>query len=60
MYLLCMCHKTKHVLDEIKHIVNIIFEKNIILVEENVILGLYEGEITPDLLLVNLIICILK
>jgi hypothetical protein len=55
-----MCHNTKHVLDELKHIVNIIFEKNIVLVEENVILGLYGGEITPDLLLVNLIICILK
>jgi hypothetical protein len=60
MHLFYMCHKTKHVLDGLKHIVNIIFEKNIVLVEENVILGLYEGEITPDLLPVNLIICILK
>jgi hypothetical protein len=39
---------------------NIIFENNIVLVEENVILVVYEGEITADLLLVNLIICILK
>jgi hypothetical protein len=38
----------------------IIFENNIVLVEENVILVVYEGEITADLLLVNLIICILK
>ena len=59
MHLCYMCHKTKHVLDELKQIVNIIFEKNIVLVEKNVILGLYEGEITADLLLVNLIICIL-
>ena len=29
------CHKIKHVLDEVKHIFNIIFEKNIVLVEEN-------------------------
>jgi len=56
MHLFYMCHKTKHVLDELKHIVNIILEKNIVLVEENVILGLYEGEITADLFLVNLII----
>ena len=27
MYLFYMCHKTKHVLDELKHVVNIIFEK---------------------------------
>jgi hypothetical protein len=39
---------------------NIIFENNIVLVEENIILVVYEGEITADLLLVNLIICILK
>ena len=39
---------------------NIIFENNIVLVEENVILVVHEGEITADLLLVNLIICILK
>jgi hypothetical protein len=39
---------------------NIIFENNIVLVEENVILVVYEGEITADLLLVNLIICILN
>jgi hypothetical protein len=54
------CHKIKHVLDEVKHIFNIIFEKNIVLVEENLILGVYEGEITEDLLLLNLEICILK
>jgi hypothetical protein len=39
---------------------NIIFENNRVLVEENVILVVYEGEITADLRLVNLIICILK
>ena len=50
----------KHVLEELKHIFNIIFEKNIVLVEENLIIGVYEGEITEDLLLVNLVICILK
>ena len=54
------CHKIKHVLDEVKHIFNIIFEKNIVLVEENLILGVYEGEITEDLLLLNLEIRILK
>ena len=54
------CHKIKHVLDEVKHIFNIIFEKNLVLVEENLILGVYEGEITEDLLLLNLEIRILK
>ena len=33
---------------------------NIALVEENLIIGMYEGEITEDLLLMNLVICILK
>jgi hypothetical protein len=51
---------SKHVLDELKRICNIIFEKNIVLVEENLIHGVYEGKITEDLLLVNLVICILK
>jgi hypothetical protein len=37
------------VLDELKHICNSIFEKNIVLVEENLIIGVYEGEITEDL-----------
>jgi hypothetical protein len=46
--------------DEVKYIFNIIFEKNIELVEENLIIGVYEGEITEDLLLVNFVICILK
>jgi hypothetical protein len=41
-------------------IFNSIFEKNIVLVEENLIIGVYEGEITEDLLLMNLVICILK
>jgi hypothetical protein len=50
----------KHVLDELKHIFNSIFEKNIVLVEENLIIGVYEGEITENLLLMNLVICILK
>jgi len=44
MHLFYRCHKIKHVLDELKHI----FEKNTILVEENLILGVYEGEITED------------
>ena len=39
---------------------NIIFEKNIVLVEENLIIELYEGEITEDLVLVHLVFCILK
>ena len=36
------------------------FQKNIELVEKNFILGVYEGETTEDLLLLNLVICILK
>jgi hypothetical protein len=44
------CHKIKHVLDELKRICNSIFEKNIVLVEENLIIGVYEGEITENLL----------
>ena len=35
MHLFYRCNKIKHVLDEIKHMFNIIFEKNIVLVEEN-------------------------
>ena len=35
-------------------------KKNIVLVEENLIIGVYEGEITENLLLMNLVICILK
>ena len=42
----------KHVLEELKHIFNIIFEKNIVLGEENLILWVYEGETPEDLLLV--------
>ena len=49
MHLFYRCHQIKHVLDELKHIFNIIFEKNIVLVEENLIIGVYEGEITEDL-----------
>jgi hypothetical protein len=60
MYLFYRCHKIKHVLDELKHIFNSIFEKNIVLVEENLIIGVYEGEITEDILLMNIVICILK
>ena len=60
MHLFYRCHKIKHVLDELKHIFNSIFEKNIVLVEENLIIGVYEGEITEDLLLMNLVIGILK
>ena len=60
MHLFYRCHKIKHVLDELKHIFNSIFEKNIVLVEENLIIRVYEGEITEDLLLMNLVICITK
>jgi hypothetical protein len=35
-------------------------ENNIVLVEENLICGVYEGKITEDILLMNLVICILK
>jgi hypothetical protein len=60
MHLFYRCHNIKHVLDELKHIFNSIFEKNIALVEENLIIGVYEGDITENLLLMNLVICILK
>jgi hypothetical protein len=40
-----------------KTIFNSIFEKNTVLVEENLIIGVYEGEINEDLLLMNLHIC---
>ena len=60
MHLFYRCHKIQHVLDELKHIFNSIFEKNIVLVEENLIIGVYDGEITEDILLMNLVICILK
>ena len=39
MHLFYRCHKIKHVLDELKHIFNSIFEKNIVFVEENLIIG---------------------
>jgi hypothetical protein len=45
MHLFYRCHKIKHVLDELKHIFNINFEKNIVLVEENLIIGVYEGAV---------------
>ena len=60
MHLFYRCHKIKHFLDELKHIFNSIFEKNIVLVEENLIIRVYEGEIIENLLLMNLVICILK
>ena len=60
MHLFYRCHKIKHVLDELKHICNSIFEKNIVLVEENLFIGVYEGETNEDILLVNLVFCILK
>jgi hypothetical protein len=60
MHLFYRCHKIKHVLDELKHIFNSIFENNIVLVEENLIIVVYEGEITEDILLMNLVICIFK
>ena len=50
MHLIYRCHKIKHVLDELKHIFNIIFEKNIVLFEEKLILGVYEEETTEDVL----------
>jgi hypothetical protein len=40
-------------------IFNSILKKNIVLVEENLIIGVYEGEITEDIPLINLVICIL-
>ena len=43
MHLFYRCHTIKHVLDELKHISNSIFERNIVLVEENLIIGVYEG-----------------
>jgi hypothetical protein len=52
MHLFYRCHTFKHVIDELKHIFNIIFEKNIVLGEENLILWVYEGETPEDLLLV--------
>ena len=60
LHLFYRCHQIKHVLDELKHIFKIIFEKNLVLVEENLIIGVHEGEIPEDLLLVKLVICILK
>ena len=39
MHLFYRCHKIKHVLNELKHIFNSIFEKNIVFVEENLIIG---------------------
>jgi len=60
VHLFYRCHQIKHVLDELKHIFKIIVEKNCVLVEENLIIGVYKGEITEDLILVNLVICILK
>jgi hypothetical protein len=60
MHLFYRCHTIKHVLHELKYVFKIILENNIVLIEENVITGVYEGEITEDLLLVNLVIYILK
>jgi hypothetical protein len=60
MHLFYKCHTIKHVLHELKHVFKIILENNIVLVEENLMIEMYEGEITEDLLLVNLVICILK
>ena len=60
MHLFYRCHTIKHVLHELKHVFKIILENNIVLVEENVIIGVYKGEITEYLLLGNLVMCILK
>jgi cephalosporin hydroxylase len=60
MHMFYSCHTIKHVLHELKHVFKIILENNIVLVEENLIIGMYKGEITEYLLLVNLVMCILK
>ena len=60
MHLFYRCHTIKPVLRELKHVFKIILENNIVLVEENLIIGVYKGEITEYLLLVNLVMCILK
>ena len=60
MHLFYRCHTIKYVLHELKYVFKIILENNIVLVEENLIIEVYEGEITEDLLLVNLVIGILK
>ena len=60
IHLFFRCHKIKHALDEVKHIFIYIFEKNIERFEEHFILGVHEGEITENLLLLNCVTCILK
>ena len=60
MHLFYRCHTIKHVLHELKYVFKIILENNLVLIEENLITRVYEGEITEDLLLVNLVIYILK
>jgi hypothetical protein len=60
MHLFYRCHTIKDVLRELKHVFKIILENNIVLVEEKIIIGVYKGEITEYLLLVNLVMCILK
>ena len=39
IHLFFRCHKIKHALDEVKHIFNILFEKNIERFEDHFILG---------------------
>ena len=60
IHLFFKCHKIKHALDEVKHIFNILFEKNIERFADHFILGVHEGEITENLLLLNCVTCILK
>jgi hypothetical protein len=60
MHLFYRCHTIKHVLYELKDVFKIILENNIVLVEENLIIGVYKGKITEYLLLGNLVMCILK
>ena len=60
MHLFYRWHTIKHVLHELKHVLKIILENNIVLVDENLIIGVYKGELTEFLLLVNLVMCILK
>jgi hypothetical protein len=60
IHLFLRCHKIKHALDEVKHIFNILFEKNIELFEDHFILGVHEREITENLLFLNGVTCILK
>jgi hypothetical protein len=60
IHLFFRCHKIKHAFDEVKHIFNILFEKNIERFADHFIRVVHEGEITENLLLLNCVTCILK